>query len=142
MLDVKHVNINKEPIPHLIINHPIPVNDYNRLYELWNKPDHETWKTLCEKHNVEINFKSELKANAHRNKNEYVGYWFFRDRSDKRPIHIKFGTINVKYAPNVLFICDSNLNFTVKKQEVDMPDMLNCHVYFNDQRQIKEFLSL
>ena len=46
MLDVKHVNINKEPIPHLIINHPIPINDYDRLYELWNKPDHERWKTL------------------------------------------------------------------------------------------------
>ena len=41
-----------------------------------------------------------------------------------------------------IFICDSKLNFTVKKQEVDMPDMLNCHVYFNDQRQIKEFLTL
>ncbi len=61
MLDVKHININKEPIPHLVINHPIPVNDYNRLYELWNKPDHETWKTLCEKHNVKINFKANLK---------------------------------------------------------------------------------
>ena len=141
MLDkIKAENVHKEPAPHIIINHPIEVKNYDHLYEQWNNPAHVIWQELKQKHNVELTHHNKLEANAHRGKEEYVGYWFFKDRSDKRPIHIKFHTTNVKYRSNTLFICDSKFKFTVKKQDVDLPDMQTCYVYFNDQRIIKEFL--
>ena len=137
--NIKHGNIHKDT-SHIVINTPVPTKEYDNLYEQWNDPKHTIWTSFLKKQNIEVKLQNYLKATAHRNKKEYVGYWFFRQRTDKRAIHINFSNTNVKYYYNVLFICDSEQQFSVKKQEIDLPEMLTCIVYFNDQRRLKELL--
>ena len=75
---------------------------------------------------------------------EYVGYWFFQQRTDKRSIHIQFKETKIEYCANRLLVLDSEQTFSVINKGAKLPNTLNCIVYFNsiEQNKIKEFLSL
>jgi len=145
MLDnIKKINIHKEPIPYIIINGPVDLKDYDSLYEQWNNPTHSVWTNFLNKHKVKLNLKNSLTSSNQSKQKEYVGYWFFQQRTDKRSIHIKFGETKIEYCANRLLILDSEQTFIVINKGAKLPNTLNCIVYFDldQQNKIKEFLSL
>ena len=145
MLDnIKKINIHKELIPYIIINGPVDLKDYDGLYEQWNNPTHSVWTNFLNKHKVKVILKNNLTPNNQSKQKEYVGYWFFQQRTDRRDIRIQFGDIKVGYAPNRLLILDSEQTFTVINKGAKLPNTLNCIVYFNSnqQKKIKEVLGL
>ena len=145
MLDnIKKINIHKEPIPYIIINGPVDLKDYDSLYEQWNNPTHSVWTNFLNKHKVKVILKNNLTPNNQSKQKEYVGYWFFQQRTDKRSIHIKFGETKIEYCANRLLILDSEQTFIVINKGAKLPNTLNCIVYFDldQQNKIKEFLSL
>ena len=145
MLDkIKKVNVHTAPVPYIIINQPIDLSEYDKLYEQWNNPSHNVWQTFLEKFKVEVVLRNKLKSSAHRNQKEFVGYWFFQQRTDRRSVHIDLGEKTIEYKSNCLLIIDSKKQFSVINKGAKLPDLLNCVVYFNpnQQNKIKEFLSL
>jgi hypothetical protein len=145
MLDnIKKINIHKEPIPYIVINGPIDLKDYDSLYEQWNNPTHSAWTNFLNKHKVTVDLKNNLTSNNQSKQKEYVGYWFFQQRTDRRDIRIQFGDTKIGYEPNRLLILDSEQTFSVINKGAKLPNTLNCTVYFNSaqQNKIREFLSL
>ena len=142
--NIKKTNIHKEPIPYIIINGPVDLKDYDSLYEQWNNPTHSVWTNFLNKHKVKLNLKNSLTSSNQSKQKEYVGYWFFQQRTDKRSIHIKFGETKIEYCANRLLILDSEQTFIVINKGAKLPNTLNCIVYFDldQQNKIKEFLSL
>ena len=142
--NIRKTNVHKEPIPYIIINGPVDLKDYDELYEQWNNPTHSVWTNFLNKHKVKVNLKNNLTSNNQSKQKEYVGYWFFQQRTDRRDIRIQFGDIKVGYAPNRLLILDSKQTFTVINKGAKLPNTLNCIVYFNSnqQKKIKEVLGL
>jgi len=138
------INVFQKPCKHIIINHPIPMLDYDHLYEQWNNLTHTVWQKFLKKYQVEVICKNELKPTAHRGKKEFVGYWFFKQRTDRRYVKVKLLDKRIEYTPNVLLILDSEQVFKTTMKNYPMPDMLTCLVYFNhnQQNKIKEYLSL
>ena len=145
MLDkIKKVNVHLTPIPHIIINQPIDLSEYDKLYEQWNNPNHTVWQTFLKKFNVKVVLQNKLKSSALRDNKEFIGYWFFRQRTDRRSVYIDLNKKKIEYKSNCLLIVDSKENFSLINKSFNMPDMLNCIVYFNKEQQtkIKECLSL
>ena len=145
MLDnIKKVNVYKESVPYIIINGPVDLKEYDSLYEQWNNPTHTVWTNFLNKHKIKVDLKNNLTANNQSKQKEYVGYWFFQQRTDKRSIHIQFGETKIEYCGNRLLILDSEQTFSVINKGAKLPNTLNCVVYFNSaqQNKIKEFLSL
>ena len=145
MLDnIKKINIHKESVPHIVINGPVDLKDYDSLYEQWNNPTHSVWTNFLNKHKVKVNLKNSLTSSNQSKQKEYVGYWFFQQRTDKRSIHIQFGETKIEYRANRLLIMDSEQTFSVINKGAKLPNTLNCIVYFHtiQQNKIKEFLSL
>jgi hypothetical protein len=145
MLDnIKKVNVYKESVPYIIINGPVDLKEYDSLYEQWNNPTHTVWTNFLNKHKIKVDLKNNLTANNQSKQKEYVGYWFFQQRTDKRSIHIQFGETKIEYRANRLLIMDSEQTFSVINKGAKLPNTLNCIVYFNtiQQKKIKEFLSL
>ena len=145
MLDkIKKTNIHKESIPYIVINGTVDLKEYDSLYEQWNNPSHTVWTNFLTKHKIKVNLKNNLTANNQSKQKEYIGYWFFQQRTDKRSIHIQFGEIKIEYCANRLLILDSEQTFSVINKGAKLPNTLNCVVYFNliQQNKIKEFLSL
>jgi hypothetical protein len=145
MLDnIKRINIHKEPVPYIIINGPVDLKEYDGLYEQWNNPTHSVWTNFLNKHKIKVDLKNNLTANNQSQQKEYVGYWFFQQRTDKRSIHIQFKETKIEYCANRLLVLDSEQTFSVINKGAKLPNTLNCIVYFNsiEQNKIKEFLSL
>ena len=141
--NIKKTNVHKEPIPYIIINGPVDLKDYDSLYEQWNNPTHTVWTNFLNKHKIKVNLKNNLTANNQSKQKEYVGYWFFQQRTDRRPIHIQLGETKIEYCGNRLLILDSEQTFSVINKGAKLPNTLNCIVYFNSDQQnkIKEYLS-
>jgi hypothetical protein len=145
MLDkIKKINIHKEPIPYIIINGPVDLKDYDSLYEQWNNPIHQVWTNFLNKHKITVDLKNNLTSNNQSQQKEYVGYWFFQQRTDKRSIHIQVGETKIEYTANRLLILESEQTFSLINKGAKLPNTLNCIVYFNSiqQNKIKEHLSL
>ena len=142
--NIRKTNVHKEPIPYIIINGPVDLKDYDSLYEQWNNPTHTVWTNFLNKHKIKVDLKNNLTANNQSKQKEYVGYWFFQQRADKRSIHIQFEETKIEYRANRLLILDSEQTFSVINKGAKLPNTLNCIVYFNtiQQNKIKEFLSL
>ena len=99
---------------YIVINGPIENKLYDHLYEQFYNEHHEVWQKLRQTYNIETLNLEQLEPNAHRNKDEYVGYWFFKQRTDNRSIHIKIGEKNLPYRPNTIVIMNSKDSFEAK----------------------------
>ena len=142
--NIRKTNVHKEPIPYIIINGPVDLKDYDSLYEQWNNPIHQVWTNFLNKHKIKVDLKNNLTANNQSKQKEYVGYWFFQQRTDRRDIRVQFGETKIAYESNRLLILDSAQTFSVINKGAKLPNTLNCIVYFNStqQNKIKEHLSL
>ena len=95
MLDkIKRTNVYRSANPYIYVNQPIDTKLYDGLYEQWDRPTHKRWQDFFDVNKVKVTFNEVFKQHKNDTDEKYVGYWFFKDRSDKRPIHIKFHTTN------------------------------------------------
>ena len=143
MLDkIISTNIHTAPVRHIIINQPIDQKRYDHLYEQWLNPDHDVWQDFVAEQQIQLEQQDELAPT--RGKNEFVGYWFFTQRSDQRGVHVQLIGKHIPYRANTLLIIKSNQTFKIINTKGNMPSMFNCVVHFNqDQEQkIRELLGL
>lgn len=136
---VLDTNIKKS---YIIINGPVDGKLYDHLYEQFYNEQHEVWHKFRKTYNLETVNSEILQPNAYRNKDEYVGYWFFKQRTDNRSVHIKIEDKNLPYRPNTIIIMNAKDSFELINNQGDKPEMLTCFVYFSDadQKKIKELL--
>ena len=106
---------------------------YDRVYENWHRPDHESWEQLEKQNQLRIKEKFDNKESyQYIGDQNWVGYIFFKDRTDRRHIQITFGEISKEYKPNTLLIIDKSYKIKFSKPESPMPDKPFLVVEFDD----------
>jgi hypothetical protein len=83
-----------------------------------------------------------------RKNNEYIGYWFFQQRTDKSKggeIELSNGSIKktLSYWHNTILIIETNKSFTVLPRKHELPHRPFCEIYFDSatNEKIKRLLS-
>ena len=105
---------------------------YDRVYENWNRPQHESWKQLQQQYQFKIKEKFDNKEKYQYNGDQkWIGYIFFKYRTDRRDIQIKFTNVEKEYKSNTLLIVDNTTGITFSKPENHMPDKPFLVVEFN-----------
>ena len=73
------------PFVHIYCQKFISLKVYERLYEQWNNAKHTHWQKFIKENNIEVYFHENLIEQPILKKNNpYVGYWFFKQRTDKK----------------------------------------------------------
>jgi len=143
----KH-NCHKNPIPHIYCKNIIKLDIYDRLYEQWNNKEHERWKTFIDHNHVDVHFHEDfVKPLMPKRVSGYIGYWFFRQRTDKssaEDIIISNGKEEKKlnYYQNTLLVLDARSTFMIKPRSERLPTRPFCELYFHDttNEEIKSLL--
>tara|TARA_E500000178_G_scaffold349387_2_gene406218 strand:+ start:804 stop:1301 length:498 start_codon:yes stop_codon:yes gene_type:complete len=105
--------------------HPVSMIDYDHLYEQWNKPVKPQWNKMFLANNIEsVTFKEKIEFVPEDYNNEWIGYWFFKQRTDKRPIFLNdhSGNKNVEYSPNRMLVCKPSQRFNVPRVAMESHD--------------------
>ena len=106
---------------------------YDRVYENWRRPNHESWIQFEKQYLLRIKEKFDNKENyQYTGDQQWVGYIFFKDRTDRRHIQIKFSDISKEFKPNTLLIIDKSYQIVFEKPESPMPDKPFLVVEFED----------
>lgn len=136
MLDkIKRTNVYRSANPYIYVNQPIDTKLYDGLYEQWDRPTHKRWQDFFDVYKVKVTFNEVLKQHKNDTDEKYVGYWFFKQRTDRRSISLNLGHASVEYKPNALLIVNAKKTFDVVNKGQRMPAMLNCFIRFNEQQQ-------
>jgi len=134
----KH-HCHKNPIPHIYCKGFTKLDLYDRLYEQWNNKEHERWKTFIDQNHIDVHFHDDFfKPLIPKKTTGYIGYWFFRQRTDKSStgdIHISNGREEkiLSYYQNTVLILDINHTFVVKTRNNILPNRPFCEVYFSPE---------
>ena len=134
----KH-SCHKEPIPHIYCKNFIKLDLYDRLYEQWNNKEHERWKTFIDENRVDIYFHEDfVRPLAPKHTAGYIGYWFFRQRTDKSSaenIIISNGKQEktLTYYQNTLLILHVDTSFIIKHRQNTLPTRPFCEIYFSKE---------
>ena len=139
---IKAQNIFKKNSNYIFVKDPIDTKTYEDLYEQWHNPNHESWLKFRKKYNVTTHQQDSL--DQVKDYTGYVGYWFFRQRTDNRNIFVCINDNRIKYQPNSILIVDAGTSFQIKNKGGSMPSMLCTIISFNfeDQSKIKALLDL
>ena len=145
---VSKYNCHKDPIPHIYCRNFITLEIYDRLYEQWNNKEHERWKSFIDQNLVDIYLHEDfVRPLAPKHAAGYIGYWFFRQRTDKsssEDILISNGKQEkiLTYYQNTLLILHVNNSFTIKPRHDRLPIRPFCEMYFSKDTndKIKELL--
>ena len=145
---VSQSDCHKQPFPHIYCKNFIKLDTYDHLYEQWDNINHVRWKKFIGDNQVELYFHNDLKGSiTPRKSTGYVGYWFFRQRTDtggKGDIHISqdknHKTLN--YHQNTILILATGSFFDIKARKDLLPTRLFCELYFSDatNQKIKDLL--
>ena len=146
---VSKYNCHKDPIKHIYCKNFIKLETYDRLYEQWNNIEHERWKTFINQNHIDVYFHNDfIKPLTPKKTIGYIGYWFFRQRTDKSStgdIHISNGREEkiLTYYQNTVLILDTNSSFVVKTRNDPLPNRPFCEIYFDKttSEKIKNLLN-
>jgi len=108
---------------HIYVRHIIDQKVYDVLYENWNNLKHFRWKNFIENYNLNLKFYNDLHEINDDHQQRYKGFWFFKDRIDKRKTKIIISDKKeYQYWPNVLLIVENNtkVQFTSDKIDTNM----------------------
>lgn len=106
---------------------------YDRVYENWHRPDHESWEQFEKQNQLRIKEKFDNKESyQYIGDQNWVGYIFFKDRTDRRHIQVTFGEISKEYKPNTVLIIEKSNKIEFSKPESPMPDKPFLVVEFDD----------
>lgn len=96
---------------------------YDRVYENWHRTEHKSWGEFEKEYNLQIIKKFDNREKyQYDGDNSYIGFIFFKDRTDKRHIEINFAGTNKRYLPNTLLILEKSHTIEFSKPESIMPD--------------------
>ena len=138
---VTKYSCHREPIPHIYCKNFIKLDLYDRLYEQWNNKEHDRWKTFINENHIEIYFHEDfVRLLAPKHTAGYIGYWFFRQRTDKSSaenIIISNGKQEKKltYYQNTLLVLHVDTFFIIKPRRDKLPTRPFCEIYFSEQTQ-------
>jgi len=141
-------NCHKNPLPHIYCKNFVKLDAYDHLYEQWNNIEHEKWKKFIDQNHVELYFHDDLiKALIPKRTSGYIGYWFFRQRTDKSVDgNIILDNSKEKklleYYQNTIMILDVKNTFSIMSRKNLLPSRPFCEIYFNKDtdEQIKKLL--
>jgi len=142
-------NCHKTPIPHIYCRMFVKLDTYDHLYEQWNNIEHEKWKKFIDQNHIELYFHDDfVKPLTPKHTTGYIGYWFFRQRTDKSStgdIHISSGREEkiLTYYQNTLLVLEAKNLLIVKPRRDKLPNRPFCEIYFSKEtnEKIKELLS-
>ena len=122
MIKILKSNIFKNP-NFIYKTNVFDLKQYDRVYENWNRPTHESWKIFQQENKIKVieKFDNKEKYQYIGNLNK-VGYIFFKDRTDKRNIEVTFANGKKPFLPNTLLILSNEYSINFSKPESTMPD--------------------
>lgn len=144
----KH-NCHKNPIPHIYCKNFIKLDTYDRLYEQWNNIEHEKWKKFKDENHIELYFHNDLvKPFTSRKTKGYIGYWFFRQRTDQSVdgniiLNNSKEKKILEYYQNTVMILDVKDTFSIITRKNLLPTRPFCELYFHEltNEKIKNLLN-
>lgn len=108
------------------------LKQYDRIYENWHRPNHESWQEFQNKNNLKIIDKfSNKQIYQYNGKCDVVGYLFLKDRNDKRHVDVHFASVKQPYLPNTLLILTKENSISFSKTESALPDKPFLVIEFN-----------
>jgi hypothetical protein len=146
---VTKYNSHRDPIPHIYCKNFIKLDTYDRLYEQWNNKEHERWKTFIDQNHIDVFFHEDFdKPLKPKHTTGYIGYWFFRQRTDKSSAedilisNSKQEKI-LTYYQNTLLVLDVHNSFNMRLRRDKLPTRPFCEMYFSKEtnKKIKLLLS-
>jgi hypothetical protein len=146
---VSNHHCHKLPIPHIYCKNFLKLDLYDHLYEQWSNKEHERWKTFIDHNHVDVYFHEDfVKPLMPKRTSGYIGYWFFRQRTDKssaEDIMISNGKEEkrLNYYQNTILVLDAHDTFLVKPRRERLPTRPFCELYFDEttNEKIKNLLS-
>jgi hypothetical protein len=146
---IPRVDCNKNPIPHVWSSTLVRRDVYDKLYEQWNNIEHPHWTNFVYEMCIEVYFHNDFTHMLTPKKsNEYIGYWFFQQRTDKSKggeIELTDGTNKktLSYWHNTMLILETDKSFAVLPRKHELPQRPFCELYFDSvtNEKIKRLLS-
>lgn len=146
---IPKVDCFKTPIPYIWSSTLVRRDVYDKLYEQWNNIEHPHWTNFIYEMCVEVYFHNDFTHMLTPQKNnEYIGYWFFQQRTDKSKggeIELVNGSNKktLSYWHNTMLILETEKNFTVLPRKHELPQRPFCELYFDTatNEKIKRLLS-
>lgn len=80
------------------ITHLLEMLDYDRLYENINNLDHFRWQEFVQNEHVQVEYIEDFGTIT--TTKPKTGYWFFKDRNDRRATEFKILDKIYQYKPN------------------------------------------
>ena len=94
---------------------------YDRVYENWHRPDHESWEQFKQQNHFHIKEKFDNQESyQYTGDQSWVGYIFFKDRTDRRNVQVNFSGTSKEFKPNTLLILEKSNNIKFSKTESPM----------------------
>jgi len=143
------VDCNKNPIPYIWSSTLVRRDVYDRLYEQWNNIEHHHWQNFMHEMCIELYFHNDFtNMLTPKKNNQYIGYWFFQQRTDKSKggeIELTNGPIKkiLSYWHNTILIIETDKSFKVLPRKHELPYRPFCEIYFDSvtNEKIKKLLS-
>ena len=133
MIKISASNINKNP-NFIYIPNAFDTRTFDRVYENWSNPEHESWKNFCKEYKVNvIEQLNDVEQYKYTGDNRLVGYIFFKDRNDKRHTQVHFAGHHRAYLPNCLLIIHKEYALTFDKSEHALPEKAMLVVSLNEE---------
>jgi len=137
----------QKPIIHIYSLTFINLKTYEKLYEQWNNVEHTHWQKFISENDVEIYLHNNLNEQPTIKKDSpYVGYWFFKQRTDKKIDHslnlsMKGNDKILSCHGNSILIVGKEAKINIRPREGIMRIPF-CELYFNQStnEKIKELL--
>jgi len=145
---IANIDCHKKPISHIWSSTLVSRNTYDKLYEQWNNIEHQHWQKFIDEMKIEVYFHSDfIKMLTPKKTNEYIGYWFFQQRTDRSKggeIELINGTDKkiLSYWSNTILIIETDKSFTVLPRKHELPQRPFCEIYFDQttNKKIKKLL--
>lgn len=121
-----------------IIRNFIEPKTYDKIYECFNNTSHKHWSEVKENNKFVLKeqFWHLSEINSDFEENKWIGYWFFKQRGDRRAIQYKVASPDGEsnayhYHGNVLLLISPNQH-KIKMQDVEisMPVTPVCKIVF------------
>lgn len=127
----------------VLVVDPISVQLYDQLYEHWQKPTRDCWSTFFIDNDIHsVQFCNKMKPFFDEKDNEFVGYWFFKQRADRRKpvirIHNnKYESTTHDIRSNMLLVCRRSRTWHLTNESLNenLPDLLTLYIKFNKDTQ-------
>lgn len=132
MIEIFENHINRNP-NFIYKTTAFDLKLYDRVYENWHRPHHESWEQFEKQNQFRIKEKFDNQESyQYTGDQSWIGYIFFKDRTDRRHIEFTFGDISKEYKPNAVLIIEKSNMIEFSKPESPMPNKPFLVVEFDE----------